>query len=382
LLEWIEGKKRWPTKPFLLDRRMAKRYNPGGYWGVDICAFQLTCGPLRAFEIFHKGRKNMSESGESIEKTAGGRASAPDNLWLRLVIFAAILLVMNTWCVHHLGSKLTDFTAANAPLAIIAITGFISKMLSKSEAAQVNVGFRGFLMIFLRTPVLTVLAILVLATGSVVSSVTVLASGTGERLELRLGAEGGGTIEESEMKTLDGPNEVERFIIFTTPFGRSFYLTATGYQRYSFDLKPWAGKKIRVSRDLKIMPSLLIRVPVQFHQNLSQAQLVVETNSQTAAKVESFEDRGSVVIGRPLKVPDRFISRWERELSAQGITGAMADRYILRWQRPIYVESSEPLAPGQKFTARLIVSDTTRAELVTIVGEESLQDLVPTRSHQ
>jgi hypothetical protein len=321
----------------------------------------------------------MPESGEFIEKPdSTGRATAPDYLWLRLVIFAAIILVMNTWCIHHIGAELTGFTATNAPLAIIAIVGFITKMFPKSEVARVNAGFRGFLLLFLRTPVLTVLAIVVLAAGSMVSSVTVFATGVGETVHLQLVPEGvNDSIQDTmKKKTLNGSNDVRRFIAFTTPFGRSFYLTATGYQRYSFDLKPWIGKKIRVNQDLKIAPSLLIRVPAGYHMSLTEAELVVDSDERTIASQKLDEGRGGIMIGRPLSIPDHYIPRWERELSARGISGAQADRIILRWLNPVHVQPAKSLSPGLGLTARLIISDTTRADIVSVVGSERLQDFV------
>jgi len=323
----------------------------------------------------------MSESSERAAPTAAAAAGtqALSHLWLRLVVLASIVMVANAWCVHHLGAGLSTFLIPSAIAGVMSVMGTFMKPFGDEEQGKVRGAFRRILTGFLRTPVLTLLVFALLIAGSVVSSVTVLAGGTGQSLEVALAPEGGRTRE----KDLDGQNDVVRFVTFVTPFGRPYYLLAKGYQRYSFDVLPWVGKTIRVSRDLTIAPSLLIRVPVGFHKNLSTASLVLETDAGTVLEVSPLgKDRGAVLVGPPVGIPDAFIPNWERELTAevQDIDRGTLNRIVLRWLRPLRVEPKESLAPGQRFTARLVLSDSTCAALTSIVGDERLQDVILERS--
>ncbi|NIM16543.1 MAG: hypothetical protein GTO45_31405, partial [Candidatus Aminicenantes bacterium] len=76
-----------------------------------------------------------------------------------------------------------------------------------------------------------------------------------------------------------------------------YYLEVKGFQRYSFDLYPWIGKKIRISEDLEVSPSILVRVPADSLGMISKGKIVVTAGEKVIAQKETQQDKGALLIG-------------------------------------------------------------------------------------
>nr|NIM13495.1 hypothetical protein [Candidatus Aminicenantes bacterium]NIM80152.1 hypothetical protein [Candidatus Aminicenantes bacterium]NIN19490.1 hypothetical protein [Candidatus Aminicenantes bacterium]NIN43389.1 hypothetical protein [Candidatus Aminicenantes bacterium]NIN86134.1 hypothetical protein [Candidatus Aminicenantes bacterium] len=148
------------------------------------------------------------------------------NFTLRILLLSFFIFIVNSWSIHHLGSDLTTFLISNGPLVIIGITGVFSELLTKKEASRMKSKIRRWFFFFLKTPVLCFLYGLLFATGSVVSSVTIMSSGIPGVTILNLGPEGTSSLQSS--KRLEKPNAVICFIKLTNPFGRPYYLEVKG----------------------------------------------------------------------------------------------------------------------------------------------------------
>lgn len=300
----------------------------------------------------------------------------PENLWIRLLLFSFFILIINSWSLHHLGNKLRHILIANGPLALIAIVNFFSQILLEQEVQEFKEKIRGWFFYFLKTPVLIILFGLILVAGSVVSSVTVMSGGVSDTMTANLTPEGKSQSKKLS-KVLDGPDDVERFISLTTPFGRPFYLEVERHLRYSFDLYPWIGKKIRVSKDLNISPSILIRVPFPIIRTLRQGKIVVASDNAVIAEVNTKENQGSIIVGHYFLIPSEFVDKWKMELLAMNITGAPAAGSLLAWQQAQLVPPNMPLVPGIIMEAKyFIVKEKPLAVAKFMVGSEKIQDIL------
>jgi hypothetical protein len=313
--------------------------------------------------------------GDSKQGPAGAMKDRQD-LLVRIVLLAFFVLAINTWADFHFGQGWLKRLAANGPLALIGIVGFFRPILRKDETGAFGAELRQWFLLFLRTPVLVVLYGLLLVGGSFISSVTVMSSGAGEQMDVRLSQEGRAQARGAS-GVLHGADDVVRLMRFTTPFGRAFYLDVDGYLRYSFDLYPWVGKKVRVSSDLAIAPSVLIRVPFGQQSHLDKGAVVVKLDGEVIAEMTTRQGQGSVIVGPCPRVPNEFTERWRTELLAEGVEGRPFYACLLGWQYPGLARPSVPLAPGMVLEAEFFIDPNdpiARAEFG--VGSERIKDIL------
>ena len=81
----------------------------------------------------------------------------------------------------------------------------------------------------------------------------------------------------------------ERILVRSNPFGRTWTLNVDGYQAYTFEAGSWKGNRIVVERELKRIPSLLIRVPVKELSVLNGKVLSIRMDSQKGEKISGFD---------------------------------------------------------------------------------------------
>lgn len=319
------------------------------------------------------------------------------NLGARFLLFLLFIFLVNSWSLHHLGSKFTHFLIANGPLVLVAIANFFSPLFKKQEARELKEIIRGWFLFFISPTVLIILFALFFVLGSFFSSITVMSSGIQNTITITVDHEGRqekkskkkikntsdlDSEEESQDKLhpkLKGPNDVKRIIKFTTPFGHPYFLKAKGYLRYSFDLYPWIGKKIRVSKDLTISPSILIRVPAAARVHLSKGKIVVLSNDNIIAEINTNETLASIIVGHYFLSPNEFnefIGRWKMELTGENIEGPPAARCLLAWQQPHLIQPCIPMTPGIILEAKFFITEEKPiARAKFRVGYEKIQDI-------
>jgi hypothetical protein len=297
------------------------------------------------------------------------------NLWLRILILSLLILIVNTWSLHHIGKDVVNVFMANGPLVLIAIFNFLWGILKKDKNTTEVSKIYSWLTLFLKTPVLVLLFGIILLAGSIVSSVTVMDSGTQGNLTLSLVPEGQSQTEKNRTQ-LSGPNEVRKFIKFTSPFGRAFYLEVDGYLRHSFDLYPWFGKKIRITRDLSISPSILIRVPVSEQMGLSNGRIEVWEGQSKIAEEKTDKNHAAIIVGHNIAIPNAFFEKWNMEFTAYQVPKEAAALSLLRWQQPKVIRSEVPLSAGKKIVAKFFVNEVIRAKAAYEVKSKKIQDVL------
>lgn len=297
------------------------------------------------------------------------------NLWPRILILSLLLLIVNSWSLHHIGKDAINVFMANGPLLLIAIFNFLWGIFQKNDSKTGVSKIYSWLTLFLRTPVLVLLFGIFLLAGSIVSSVTVMNSGTQDNLAVSLVPEGQPQTEKNRTQ-LSGPNDVRKFIRFTSPFGRAFYLEADGYLRHSFDLYPWFGKKIRITRDLSISPSILIRVPVSEQMGLSSGRIEVWEGQSKIAEQKTDRNHAAIIVGHNVAIPNAFFEKWNMEFTAYQVPPEAAALSLLRWQQPKVIRSKVPLSAGKKIVAKFFVNDVIRAKAEYEVKSKKIQDVL------
>ncbi len=316
----------------------------------------------------------------------------PNNLCLRLIILSLLVLIINLWSVHHLGTKLVSIVVVNLPLAFIAIINFFSQILSLKDKSEMKDKVLSWFFFFLKTSVLSTLFILILIMGSIVSSVTVMSSGISDKMAVKLLPEGRNTLIrgkdkreniggkedfKNREKSLNGANDIIRFVRFTTPFGGPFFLQVDGFLRYSFDLYPWIGKKVRVARDMRVTPSVLVRVPTGVQMLLPNGRIVVKSEGKVISDIQTDEKHGSVIVGRNISIPQTFVEKWRLELIVDTDNDTTAtSRGLLVWQCPRVVKPLGQIIPGREIEAMFIVNEKLKAQAKIELTNEKIQDIL------
>lgn len=297
-----------------------------------------------------------------------------NNLWGRFILFSLFLLMVNSWSIHHLGTKATHFLIANGPLALVAIANFLSPLFRENETQRFIEKTRRWFFFFLKTPVLIFLYGFFFIAGSFISSVTVMSSGVPDEISIKISAEGQSVYyrqiddfnnmppqreaQKKNSKALTGPSDVVRFIKFTNPLGRPYFLEAKGYLRYSFDLYPWIGKKIRVAKDMSISPSILIRVPVELQALLSKGKIEVTFNNEVIAEELTNVRQGSILVGPYKDIPNSFVDRWKTELIVvEEDSPKAAAISLLAWLHPLKTPSTKSIFPGMTLEAKFLTQE-------------------------
>jgi hypothetical protein len=275
-----------------------------------------------------------------------------------------------------LGSGLQEFAIVNTFLGFLAIAlGWIDN----DEAGNLRESVKNGLRRVADFQVLLPLYLITIVGTSLVSSITVLSDGVGGSTTLHVTAEGDARCAGCRGKSLVGPSGSVRFVQFTSVFGRSFYLEASGYQRKSLTLFPWTGNTISLASDLVRQPSILLRIPPTLHSLLANGKLVVEIDGQAVGiEVPTQKGRASVQIGSAAAIPEARHAEWRSQLLAMGpLPESLRESFFRNWLDPIRDESLPPIAPGQRLTIRFF-SSADNKEVIRqdyLVGRQALQDV-------
>lgn len=303
----------------------------------------------------------------------------PENLLARVLFFSVLIVLINSWLLHHFGSGLKQLSIYNAPLMLIAIIKAISQIIGKGVASEIKDRIRIWFYVLLKTRVLVSIYGIILVAGFFISTVTVMSSGVSDRMSVNLTSEGKPQ-RAQHSKKLNGPNSIVRFHKFVTPFGSSFYLEVESYLRHSFDLYPWIGKKVRVSSDLKIAPSVLIRIPVEAHIHLRKGKIMVVSNNTILAEKKTNENQGSILVGHYFPADNEiggFVEKWKMELDGKNIKGAPAAQSLLAWQHFQKVSPCVSIIPDMNLEVKFFIEENKPiASSKFRVGYEKIQEIL------
>jgi hypothetical protein len=309
-----------------------------------------------------------------------GRDDPMNTLALRVILLAALLFALNAWSVRHTGTDLGNFAALNGfILCVTLVLGWLDKREADALQDRANTLLRQCV----ETRVLVPLYIIALLATSLLSSVTVLADGESRSIDVYLTPEGRSR-DKASLKTLDGPSDVVRYLRFTSLFGRPLYLEASGYQRHSFSLMPWAGATISLRSHLQQLPTILLRIPRELLTVPGNTLFVESAGADAATPIPLTEQQGSVMIGSAGVIPPEWRSDWRGELGAvEDIHPVLLEKTLLLWRNPVRNESVAGLVPGQQIVVRLETADgTEHIRQTVVIGDASMQDVALARKEQ
>jgi hypothetical protein len=298
----------------------------------------------------------------------------PTNMLLfRLLLLAFLLATANAWVSRHFGNKWLYFGVYNGAIGIFWI---LFGYLGESEQKRSKKIFRNFLMRAVGNSVLVPLLIVILISTSFISSVTVMASGVGGPHSVQLTPEGEKQHEGSS-KLLRDETGIVRFIRFTTPFGKPFYLEVQGYLRKHFDLFPWTGATFRIAQDLERSPAILVRIPKERLMLAQGGRIVIEVNGQKPYDFETNQSQGAVLIGPPTPISQSLVAEWRSALKASGAPEVLAERAVRMWKNAIATPVEHPLLPGATLACKFLApGGQIVAETHTVVDKTPVQDIL------
>lgn len=305
----------------------------------------------------------------------------------RLPVLAALLVLAHTWIQQHLDVSLgKQLLAVGGIGLLLPLLRAVWKVIRADFERDLRVAAVAGARFLLASGTLTLLALLIVVPGTMISSVTVIAAGTPGPVGFRVLAEGHARADAStalpEQEQLEGPAAVRRLLAWTRPLGSAYYVEVEGYQRHSFDLYPWAGARIRVAEDLKRLPSVLVRVPPAVQALLESGRIelhALEGDVRGAKVAEAPTDptRGAALFGHPLQIPQAFVESWKRQLEAEGIEGRSLARSLSAWERPVTARTARALDVDSVLEATFVSrSGDVRARARLRIGRDPLIDVL------
>lgn len=316
----------------------------------------------------------MSQKEESEEMRESKNLN---DYWPNIIFLALAILILNLWVTHQFGGQWMSYAVPNATILLLGIITSFFKIFSKEEREEANNRLKRIFLTFLKPIYLVAIYFIILVLGSVFSSVTVMADGISDRMRIRLADEQ--PDPKLDSGKLEGINDIMRFFKVSSPFGKPYYIEVEGYNRYSFDLYSWIGKKIRVDKDLERTPSILFRIPTDVHSLLSTGKIVVYLAEDSLFSVSTTDKNGAILVSsyNASGYLNSFENNWRLELQSQGIVGETAARSLIKWKKPILVKLKVELSRGLRIKVEFLSINNDRKAIADYtITTESIQDVL------
>ena len=307
-----------------------------------------------------------------------GKTKKLSDYWINIALLTLAVFLVNAWVTRHFGEQWKTIVWTNVIVVLTGIFGFFTRFFSESDQTEFRSKTRAIFYTFLSRRFLIAFYVIFFLIASFFTSVTIMADGARDKIKVDVTAEGKDN-DTTNIKQIEDPNDVVRFYRFVSPFGSSFYVTAEGYARKSFEVYPWVGKKIRVKEDLDYAPTLWIRIPsTLINTLLDRSRLFVITDQDTLYKVPTEPGFGSVVIGRPQTITEEQLRLWEREASAYfSVDGSELNQTLIGWSAVKQASNHSTLKEGMRINIVLQhLSGKKLAGSNHIIGDDDLIDIL------
>ncbi len=308
--------------------------------------------------------KNHSENPELFEK-----------YWINLLLLALAIFLINLWINYHINVDGWRLVIINIVPIIYGILTFLISLGPEEEAKSLKKKLRPLLLFFLRPIVLILIYVLFLVSGMLVSSVTVLADGSHEYIKISIIPEG--KEESRHLEIIDEPYQIVKFILFSSPFGKSYYIEADGFLRESFELYPWIGRRIRINRDLRPTPTLIFRLPgpnIKIYEG-GFFKIVVNNDTIFSQKIKGQKSL-SVMLGRYRNITQELKENWKASLTIDDIKEPKRTAFMRAWGNPIILDTITLKHGDSVKIVYLNRSNIVKASINTLVLEDAIQDIL------
>lgn len=277
-------------------------------------------------------------------------------IFIKILLAAFFLLLLNSWLTYHIGKDFLETYFVNGILVFFAFVSFFLKYVKKDEEEKINETYLRWISGILSFQMIAVFYILFFMAGCFVSSIQISSNKTKSNTSLNLYTRSDSTATKFEISE---KNPVAKNTVLTIPFGRSFTINTKGYQQLEFQVYPWIGKRIILENDLKVSPTILARVPVEYFMQLSRAKLNVQHNNQN---IETFDLDGhaTIVIGQIPEIPEDYFEKWHLELKGLYRDDVIIYSSLNKWsvEEPLFIP------------ADLLAYDSLNLELTSASGRK------------
>lgn len=260
-------------------------------------------------------------------------------IFIKIILVAFFLLMLNSWLAYHIGEDFLETYFVNGILVFFAIVSFFLKYLRRGEEEKFNQLYSTWLAGILSFQVIAGFYILFFMAGCFVSSIQVSSNKNQQNIPLNLVSPGDSDTSITKLEISEKKPVVKKTIL-TVPFGRSFSLDTKGYQQLKFQVYPWTGKKIVLENDLKVSPTILARVPVEYFMQLSRAKLIIKHNNQYT---DTFNLNGhaTIVLGQIPEIPEDYFEKWHNELKGMYEDEVTIFQSLNKWsiEEPLFIRS-------------------------------------------
>jgi hypothetical protein len=279
-------------------------------------------------------------------------------IFIKVILVASFLLILNSWLAYHIGKDFIETYFVNGILAFFAIVSFILKYLRKGEEEKFNQLYSNWLSSILSFQAIAGLYILFFMAGCFVSSIQISSNNNQSNILLELYQPGKSDSKVTKLEITE-KGTVAKKTVLTVPFGKTFVLRSKGYQEFEFSVYPWTGKKIVLENDLKVSPTILARVPVEYFMQLPRAKLIVQYNPQHTDTFK-LKNRATIIIGQIPEIPEVYFEKWQNELRGIYKDEVTIFQSLNRWsnEEPLFIRSD------------LLAYDSLKLVLTSAAGKE------------
>jgi len=260
-------------------------------------------------------------------------------IFIKIILVAFFLLILNSWLAYHIGEDFLETYFVNGILVFFAIVSFFLKYLRRGEEEKFNQLYSNWLSGILSFQVIAGFYILFFMAGCFVSSIQISSNKNQQNIPLNLVSPGDSDTSITKLEISEKYPVVKKTVL-TVPFGRSFSLDTKGYQQLEFQVYPWTGKKIVLENDLKVSPTILARVPVEYFMQLSRAKLIVKHNNQYTDTF-NLNSHATIVLGQIPEIPEDYFEKWHNELKGMYEDEVTIFQSLNKWsiEEPLFIRS-------------------------------------------
>ena len=322
-------------------------------------------------------------TGATVYAMSGLVTPAPPLSWqpLRLAVLALLLGVVQLWVSLHLAGNWLVLLATLTVLTNTTIQVFQAGSAQEDDDVKRRWS-RALARWALHGWSLALLTVAVVLLVSMRSSVRISASGAQVPVTVNLRAIGAAA-EEAVLRELRDPEGELHLPCATLWGGRSYILDVQGYRRHYFEVHPWRGAKLVLTRDLEVAPTLLVRLTGSLRAQAAGGEIRLSRRTDQGivllAKTTTEARRAAARFGRARELPGTLLEGWRIEVEASmnedAPRGAVA-RVLDSWLRPLPVGEVLTLRPGDPLRAEFLAPDgTLQAQLDFSVGSGHFQDI-------
>ncbi len=246
-----------------------------------------------------------------------------DHIFIKILLLAFLLLLLYSWFTFHIYNDLIS-KSTGLFLTFWAFVSFFIKYQKKDNQDKFKDILSQWISAILDYRFIIFMYILFFIAGSFVSSVHIYTKNDKKNITVRL-YDSKDTITEK----LTPKKEEIKHTILTTPFGRTMMLEADGYRKAQVQIFPWTGKRIIIEQYLKISPTLILRIPELYLNQLSEAKIFVEIKG--FKKAFELNKHALVIIGQSTEIPEKYCSKWLNELRATYEKDILIYKTLNKW---------------------------------------------------